>query len=89
MRWMMQRQQWFEMARITGIVAIMALLTASTHQADARGGHGINGDFAGRGAHGAEFASGRRHGNDNYIKAASDEREKLLTTKLKSICRGC
>jgi hypothetical protein len=38
--------------------------------------------------HGAEFAGGRRHGNDSYIKAASDEREKLLTTKLKGICRG-
>jgi hypothetical protein len=90
MCWMMQRQQWFEMARLTGIAGVMALLlAASAHQADARGGHAINGDFAGHGAHGAEFAGGRRHGNDNYIKAASDEREKLLTTKLKSICRGC
>jgi hypothetical protein len=43
------------------------------------GGHGMNGEFAGHGAHGAEFTGGR-HGNDSYVKAASDEREKLLTT---------
>ena len=49
--------------------------------ADARGGHGFGG-------HGGEFAGGYRHGNDSYVKAASDEREKLLETKLKSICRG-
>jgi len=48
----------------------------------------MNGEFAGRGALGAEFTGGRRHGNDSTIKAASDGREKLLTTKLKSICRG-
>lgn len=53
-----------------------------TLPADARGGHG----FGGRGA---EFAGGHHHGNDSHIKAASDEREKLLDTKLKSICRGC
>jgi hypothetical protein len=88
MREMMQRRR-FEIARAIGIAALLALLTAPTHQADARGGHGMNGDFAGHGAHSAEFAGGRRHGNDSYIKAASDEREKLLTTKLKSICRGC
>jgi hypothetical protein len=36
--------------------------------------------------HGAPFAGDRRHA---YIKAASDERDKLLNTKPKSICRGC
>jgi len=35
------------------------------------------------GGHGT-FAGGRRHGNDTYIKAASDERDKLLMTKLKA-----
>jgi hypothetical protein len=38
--------------------------------------------------HGAEFARDRCHGNDAYIKAASDERDKLLNTQIKSICRG-
>jgi hypothetical protein len=51
-------------------------LTLLMSPADARGGHGV------------EFAGGHRRGNDSYVKAASDEREKLLETKLKSICRG-
>ena len=63
----------------------LALLAVCTLSAQARGGHG----FEGRGEHGGQFAGGRRHGNDSYIKAASEEREKLLDTKLKSICRGC
>jgi len=41
--------------------------------------------------HGAHFTSDRRHrhGNDTYAKAASEETDKLLKTKIKSICRGC
>jgi hypothetical protein len=40
--------------------------------------------------HGASFAGDRRHGGgDAYVKAASDENDKLLNSKLKSICRGC
>jgi hypothetical protein len=31
----------------------------------------------------------RRHGNDAYAKATLDERDRLLTTRIKSICRGC
>jgi hypothetical protein len=53
--------------------------------ADARGGGGYN-----RGNVGDEhLAGGRRHGNNAYMKAASEERDKLLNTQLKSICRGC
>jgi hypothetical protein len=39
--------------------------------------------------HGAGFAADRRHANDSYIKAASEERDKLLDTQIKSICRDC
>ena len=39
--------------------------------------------------HGAEFSGGRRHGNDAYTKAASDEIDRLLNSQIKSICRGC
>jgi hypothetical protein len=39
--------------------------------------------------HGAPFAGDRRHGNDAYVRAASDERDRLLNTRIKSICRGC
>ena len=35
------------------------------------------------------FAGGQRHTDDAYTKAASEDREKLLNSKLKSICRGC
>jgi hypothetical protein len=38
---------------------------------------------------GSQFAGGHRHGNDEYIKAASEERDKLLNTQIKSICRSC
>jgi hypothetical protein len=70
------------------------LLTIITLPAEARGGHGFEGHgfghgFGGHGVHGAEFAGGRRHGNDTYAKAASEERDRLLDTRIKSICRGC
>ena len=63
--------------------------------AEAHGGHGHghgrgfsgHGGFAGM--HGAPFAGDRRRGDDAYAKAASDERDKLLNTEIKSICRGC
>ena len=71
-----------------------ALVTISTFPADARGGHGFGGHgsrhgFGGRGMHGAKFSGGRRHGNDAYAKAASAEIDRLLNTRIKSICRGC
>jgi hypothetical protein len=54
------------------------------------GSHGLGGHGLGsHGMHGAEFAGGRRHGNDDSTRAASEERDKLLDTQLKSICRGC
>ena len=68
-------------------VVSVTLLAACTLSAQARGGHGFEGH--GLGAHGEQFAGGHRHSNDSYIKAATEEREKLLDTKLKSICRGC
>jgi hypothetical protein len=66
-----------------------ALLATLADPADARGVHGLVRGSSGDGLHGAPLAGGRRHGNDSYVKAASDERDRLLTTKLKSICRGC
>ena len=70
-----------------------ALLTISTLSADARGhgfgGHGMGHGVGGHGMHAAEFAGGRRHGNDTYINAASEERDRLLDKEIKSICRGC
>ncbi|MGA7999156.1 MAG: hypothetical protein WCA28_30200 [Bradyrhizobium sp.] len=70
-----------------------ALLTVA-FPAAARGGHGLGGHgfghgFGGHSMHAAEFAGGRRHGNDAYTRAASEERDRLLDTQIKSICRGC
>ena len=71
-----------------GLVGL-ASLAALTVPADARGGHGGGRGFSIHGMHGSAFAGDARHGNDPYIKAASEEENKLLNTKLKSICRGC
>jgi hypothetical protein len=83
-----------EMARAarSAVVAAafgLAVLATLPLSADARGGHELGLRFLGHGMHGTKFAGGRRHGNDTSIKAASDEREKLLNTQLQSICRGC
>jgi hypothetical protein len=71
------------------MLALLALLPPS---ADARGFHGgraFHGEQTLPNAQGASSTGGRRRGNDAYMKAASEERDKLLNTKLKSICRGC
>lgn len=58
--------------------------------ADARGGgRGFGHAIAAPGHGTAHFERGRRHGNDQYVKTSSSELDKLLTQKLKSICRGC
>jgi hypothetical protein len=64
--------------------AVMLFLFAGwAPTAEAHGGrHGSPQVVTGGGVH---LAAGRRHGNDAYTKAASEDREKLL----KDICRGC
>lgn len=64
-------------------MTLVALLTSSAAPAIARGGHGRGG----HGMHGAHMAGG--HGNDAYANAASQERDRLMNTRIKSICRGC
>jgi hypothetical protein len=91
---MVLRQKWLDAARTarSAVVAAglgTALLASSALSADARGGHGFGRGMGGHGMHGAPFAGDRRHANDSYIKAASQERDKLLNTQIKSICRGC
>jgi hypothetical protein len=80
------------LATVFGLATM--LLMVGMPAADARGHHGVGhggGDEhgAGDGGGSASFAGGRRHGNDAYIKAASEERDRLLDTQIKSICRGC
>jgi hypothetical protein len=73
---------------VTTFVSLV-FVAALTHAVEARGGHGFGRGFGGHGMHGTASAGDRRHGNDAYTKAASDEEDKLLAGKLKSICRGC
>ncbi|MGN8548526.1 hypothetical protein ACQPTN_29020 [Bradyrhizobium sp. 13971] len=80
------------MRTITTVGLLLALLAVAMPAADARHGHGHGGGHAMHvgGATGAGvFADDKRHGNDPYTKAASDEEDRLLNSKLKSICRGC
>jgi hypothetical protein len=95
---MFQQQKWSEMARRTlpamgTAIMVLTFLATLTLPADARGhgfARGFGGHaFGGHGMHGAPFAGDRRHGDDAYVKAATDENDKLLNSKLKSICRGC
>ncbi|WP_338827479.1 hypothetical protein [Bradyrhizobium sp. 27S5] len=73
--------------------ALLTLLAIAIPPADARGGHGHGGGLhsmhTGGANRGGGFAEDKRHGNDPYTKAASDEEDHLLNNKLKSICRGC
>jgi hypothetical protein len=92
---MIQLQKCFGLARAarSAVIAITlgaACLTTLTLSANARGVHGLGRGFGGgHGKHGPQLAGDRRHGNDAYTKAVSDERDNLLNSKLKSICRGC
>jgi hypothetical protein len=83
------------MRTFTAAGLLLALLAGALPAADARGGHafardgghmrGVHGGASGAGA----LAAGQRHANDPYTKAASDEEDRLLNSRLKSICRGC
>ena len=75
--------------RWQAIVTLATVVVMTTFTASAqvhRGGHGFGHGFSGRGA---QFTGSHRHGDDAYVNAVSEENDKLLATKLKSICRGC
>jgi hypothetical protein len=74
--------------KYASVIALgITLLVGFAACAEARGG-GRHSETIGRSDRGTG-SGGRRHGNDSYMKAASEERNKLLSTQLKSICRGC
>lgn len=82
------------MRTITTVGVVLTLLAAARPPADARGGPGHGGGHghgmhAGGAMRGGGFAADKRHSDDAYTKAASDEADRLLNSKLKSICRGC
>ena len=86
---------------MTAIAAILGSLApgvvAGLSPSHARGGHhgGFGshqrrrGGFGGNGTRNDAFAGDQRHGNDDYVKAASREEDKLLDTRIESICSGC
>jgi len=80
--------------RMGPTITMLALLgqLALLPSAGARNGHhdGIGGRHGtGRAAHGGAKAGGEQRANDDYVKAAAREEDKLLDSKIKSICRGC
>ena len=88
--------------RVSTMAAMIAatMLILFSPPAGARGHHGFGGSgHAGmhpeRGTHGGgmhgsgAFANDQRRADDDYVKAASDEQDRLLNSKIKSICRGC
>jgi hypothetical protein len=79
----------FSVLVAAGLGLAMLALPAEARGVHGLGGHGFGHGFGGHGMHAAEFAGGRRHGDDAYTRAASEERDRLLDTQIKSICRGC
>jgi hypothetical protein len=81
-------------ARAIGLACAIVLITLAPPAA-ARGGHGFGGHhgfggsrgegFAGHGMRGEHFVGSGRRGNDDYVKAASTERDRLLNTSIRSI----
>jgi hypothetical protein len=72
---------------MTIVTVVLLGLVASLPAAEARGHHG--GIHGRHGMGGGAFAKDHRHPNDDYVKAAAEEEDKLLDSKIKSICRGC
>ena len=80
--------------RMTALALALLGLVSALAPADARSGRhgglgGRHGMGGGAGMRGGNLASDQRHANDDYVKAAAEEEDKLLDSKIKSICRGC
>ena len=90
-------QMRMNVARTLLVPAILLGLAVGLPSADARGLHGgsdghhhaMGGSGDGSGTHSRTFAGDQRHSDDEYVKAAAQEEDKLLDSKIKSICRGC
>lgn len=72
---------------LLGLVASLPTADARSHQRGLHGHHGMGGSSGE--ASRSTSASDQRHANDDYVKAAAQEEDKLLDSKIKSICRGC
>ena len=70
------------------LVLALLLVAAAPSLADARTTHGHGRHAASRGA-GTTGQAGRQAVNDEHVWAASEQIDKVLDGKIKSICRGC
>jgi hypothetical protein len=79
--------------RLTILTVAVLGLTAALPQAGAHVGHhggfGHHHGMSGGSHRDSASASDQRHADDDYVKAAAKEEDKLLDTKIKSICHGC
>jgi len=77
---------------LSRLILALLLALAAPSLAEARGSHGH-----GRhpGPHTAATTTGQaglargRYANDEHVRAASEEIDKVLDGKIKNICRGC
>jgi hypothetical protein len=73
--------------RLIAALGFGLLLAAASTVADARGGHRHHAGNQTGSTTGS--ATGRKAGNDEHLRAASEEIDKVLDSKIKNICRGC
>jgi len=73
---------------VVGLVAGQPADARGRHHGGSGGQHGMA-DESGEASRGGNFAGDQRRANDDYVKAAAKEEDKLLDSKIKSICRGC
>jgi hypothetical protein len=87
---MTQRQSRRSVLRVTAAAVALVSMMVMTAPAEARGGHRLHhASGTHHGQAGASPANDRRHANDTYVNAATQEEDNVSDTKIKSICRGC
>ncbi len=83
------------MRTITTVGVVLTLLAAARPRRDARAAamamaaDTVTACMPAAPCAAAGLHADKRHSDDAYTKAASDEADRLLNSKLKSICRGC
>ena len=74
---------------IAVLLSSLLLISALSPAAEARSRHKARGAHAHNGSHMEGDRSAQNRRNDKRLKSAADEADKLLNTRIKSICRGC
>lgn len=75
---------------IASLLSSLLLISALSTAADARSRHRAQGVHAhNRSPTDSDRSARNRTSNNERLKAAADEADKLLNTRIKNICRGC